>query len=345
MARRISEFNRTVIVTLKMCGKTWYEIQSELQNKYSTSVSKRGMQKIWQKFLRTNETKDLARIGRPRKVSVRTERLIKRISSANNNLSVPQVTCDFISRCSTEISSSTVRRILKKYGIHGYRSVRKPFLSIRQRQKRMLWANKHKDWDFSKWKKVVFSDESIFQCYSHHGKHWVLRTANDKGKPGNIQQTMSHGPKIHVWGCFSSNGVGLLKKIEGSMDAKLYQRSIVNDINVVGKCLVFPDNNFIFQQDLAPPHRALSTYKYFKSKNIDVLDWPGNSPDVNPIENIWGYLKHAMQHVPCKSKEQLWKAVQQHWYSLDRKYCQNLVESMAKRVKSVLNMKGHPTKY
>ena len=75
-----------------------------------------------------------------------------------------------------------------------------------------------------------------------------------------------------------------------------------------------------------------------------MLEWPGYSPDINSIENIWVYLKHAMQQITCNSKEKLWKAVQHHWYSLNRKFCQNLVESMPKRIKSVINMKGHPTK-
>ena len=130
----------------------------------------------------------------------------------------------------------------------------------------MLWVNKHKAWNFSQWKNVVFSDESIFGSYSAHGKHWVLRTENNKGKPENMHETMSHGPQLHVWGCFSSNGIGLLKRIECSMDAKLYQAS------------------------------------------IDVV-------------------------------------VQHHWYSLDRKFCQNLLESMPKQVKFVINMEGYPTKY
>ena len=112
----------------------------------------------------------------------------------------------------------------------------------------MLWANKHKAWNLSQWKNVVFSDESIFRSYSAHGKHWVLRTSNNKGKPEHMHETICHGPQLHVWGYFSSNGVGLLKRIECSMDDIL-----VNDIDVVAKCLVFPENNFVFQQDLAPP--------------------------------------------------------------------------------------------
>jgi len=101
----------------------------------------------------------------------------------------------------------------------------------------------------------------------------------------------------------------LLRRIEDSINAKLYETSTVNDIDVIAKC------------------------------------WPGNSPNVNPIENMSAYLKRAMQQISRNSKEQLWKAVQHHWYSLDRKFCQNLVESMPNRVKSVINRKGHPTKY
>ena len=75
------------------------------------------------------------------------------------------------------------------------------------------------------------------------------------------------------------------------MDAKLYQARIVNDIDVISKCLVFPEKNFAFQQDLVPPHRVSSTNNYFKSKNIQVLKWQGNSPDINSIENTRAYLK------------------------------------------------------
>ena len=89
---------------------------------------------------------------------------------------------------------------------------------------------------------------------------------------------MSHGAKVHVWGCFSANGVGLLRKVEGSMNAQMYQETIIHDIDIIGKCLVFPKQQFIFQQDLAPPHRALSTFNFFKKKEIDILPFPRPVP-------------------------------------------------------------------
>ena len=96
-----------------------------------------------------------------------------------------------------------------------------------------------------------------------------------------------------------------------------------------------------FNKTCHTPHRSWNTNNYFKSKNIQVLEWPWNYPYINPIKNIWAYLKHAMQQITCNSKKQLRKTVQHHWYSLNRNFCQNPVKSMPKRVKSVITMTGY----
>ena len=53
--------------------------------------------------------------------------------------------------------------------------------------------------------------------------------------------------------------------------------------------------DFIFQQDLAPAHSAKTTSTWFKDHGIPVLNWPANSPDLNPIENLWGIVKREMR--------------------------------------------------
>ncbi len=63
---------------------------------------------------------------------------------------------------------------------------------------------------------------------------------------------------------------------------------------------LFKDADFIFQQDLAPAHTARSTKSWLNDHGVGVLDWPANSPDLNPIENLWGIVKKKMRNKASK---------------------------------------------
>jgi len=86
-------------------------------------------------LVKVYKNKGFGQKWKTRKLSVKTKRIFKRISITNNKFYVPQVTREFISGCSDTISASIVRRILKRYGIHGYGNIRKPFLTITQKRK------------------------------------------------------------------------------------------------------------------------------------------------------------------------------------------------------------------
>ena len=102
----------------------------------------------------------------------------------------------------------------------------------------------------------------------------VRRLSTEKYYTPCIQSFIRHGPKIHTWGCFSSNGVGLLKRVIVSMNAKKYQKDIINDIVAFGECLIFPLKEFIFQQELALQVGLKALKSFLNEKVLKFWDGP-----------------------------------------------------------------------
>ena len=87
------------------------------------------------------------------------------------------------------------------------------------------------------------------------------------------------------WGCFSYYGVGPLKPVEGMMNSEknldVLTKKVISEI-----ARKLPEGSGIFQQDLTPCHTNQKVNNFINLKHILVLDWPGNSPDLNSIENL-----------------------------------------------------------
>ncbi len=79
---------------------------------------------------------------------------------------------------------------------------------------------------------------------------------------------------------------------------------------------LYGDADFIFQQDFIPTHTAKGTKSWFNDHGVTVLDWPANSPDLNPIENIWGIVKRKMRDTWHNNADDLKAAIKATWASL-----------------------------
>ncbi len=79
---------------------------------------------------------------------------------------------------------------------------------------------------------------------------------------------------------------------------------------------LFKDADFIFQQDLAPAHTAKSTKSWLNDHGIGVLDWPANSPDLNPVENLWGIVKRKMRNKRPENADELKATIKETWASI-----------------------------
>ncbi len=108
---------------------------------------------------------------------------------------------------------------------------------------------------------------------------------------------------------------------------------------------LYGEADFIFQQDLAPAHTAKGTKSWFNDHGVTVLDWPANSPDLNPIENLWGIVKRKMRDIRPNNADELKATVKETWASIPPQQCHKLITSMPRQIEAVIKAKGAPTKY
>ena len=94
-------------------------------------------------------------------------------------------------------------------------------------------------------------------------------------------------------------------------------------------------------QDGAPCHRSKVVTQFLKSKKIQILDWPGNSPNLNPIENLWTLLKNKVSEKQPAWAIELEKVIKTVWvHELSATYCRSLVESMPEHLEAVIESKA-----
>jgi transposase len=246
------------------------------------------------------------------------------------------------------LSAKTVHRHLSQAGMKAVVKRKRPFLSKKHRRERMDFAITHQDWTVEDWKTVVWSDETKINRFGSDGRKWVWKRAGEGLSDRLVQGTQKYGGgSLMMWGCMLWEGVGYACKIDGKMTGELYTKIMEDELQ---ESLAFYDkdpSSIIFQQDNDPKHKCNKATTWFEDHELKVLPWPAQSPDLNPIEHLWTHLKVKLgeyERVPAGILE-LWERVQVEWEKIEPEVCQNLIESMPRRVAAVLKAKGGYTKY
>lgn len=190
---------------------------------------------------------------------------------------------------------------------------------------------------------MIFSDEKKFNLDGPDGFNGYWRDL--RKEPRFFSKRNFGGGSVMVWGAFSTTGKLKIQFVSHKMKSSDYidvlKASLLPVIRRRRKA------KLIFQQDNARIHTSAETMGWLRSEKIDVLDWPACSPDLNPIENLWGIMvrKIYAENRQFSSIQELKTAILQSWEEIELGTLQKLVQSMPNRLFQTISRSGGATEY
>ena len=173
----------------------------------------------------------------------------------------------------------------------------------------------------------------------------VLWTSSGTYHKDCLKRCVKFPASVMVWGCMSARGVGNFTMVEGTINALKYQDILNSQLLPCIPDLQTAEGEYLFQQDGASCHTAKSTKEWFTSNDISVIPWPSSSPDLSPIESLWGNMKRELRRHPVRSINELKVKLQNIWQSTSPECCQKLVDTMPRRTAAVISRNGDATQW
>jgi transposase len=302
-----------------------------------------------------------------RKTTKREDRYIERALKQNFSKPLHDIT-NIINTNGLPISETTVRRRRSEAGLGSYIAVAKPGLRKENVVKRLEWAMRYKDWTAENWKRVIWSDESSIWIGVNPRRQWVIRSSRERLNRRYVKKSFKgERVKVMVWGCFTGERLGpLIVCDDGGIGADEYEDILYDGLfSLIDDLLEIPEdeeevqvadqNTFLFMQDNAPCHKATEILEFLAENHVPVMAWPPQSPDLNPIENLWTEFKARFHkrflelfNHPSKSSEARYRyaeVLQEVWYSQGMELVEALIQSMPRRCTAVIEATGGWTKY
>ncbi|CAG8579165.1 2814_t:CDS:2 [Scutellospora calospora] len=273
------------------------------------------------KKLKTKGTMDHAKgNGRPKKITKRAAQALGQYIHKNPSIST-RTMVNKLEKTGVKVSHSTISRHLADAGYTNSLPQKTPMLTVKHKLARVKWAEKHLE---DNWNRTFFTDETAFQLFRNTLKYWY------KGSRP-VRRIPKDRTKLKAWGGFWVKGKSSLYCFKGIMNAEFY-------VNIIKKHL--PE-----QQDNDSKHTSRLATAFIK-KNVPVLlDWPSNSPDINPIENLWSVVKQNVEKRMPKDLSELERYMIEEWNKIPNSFLANLVGSMRRRCELLIEKDGEHISY
>jgi len=229
------------------------------------------------------------------------------------------------------------RLLVEKLGAAIKKKTRCQLITDSQKARRVAFATAHLNDDISK---TVFTDESMFEVAFSKGKRRCL-----PGQAPGPSNEVKFPPKVHVWGAISLCGTFQIHILTDYVNAETYIATLSKffadlPIDAPGvRC-----TQVTLQQDGARAHTSKAVAEWLKRKKISVLDsWPANSPDLNPIEPIWAWMKEEIRKMMPGTVDDLAAAIQEVWGRVPPKVIEGCINGYPKHLAECILRDGAKT--
>ncbi len=292
----------------------------------------------WKKF---KMTVNLPRTGAPCKISPRRVSMILR-KVRNQPRTTREDLVNDLKRAGTTVSTVTISNTLHRHGLKSCSARKVPLLKPAHVQARLKFAKDHLDDPEEAWEKVMWSDETKIELFGINSTRRVWRKRKDEYNPKNTIPTVKHVVETSSFGgAFLQRGQDDCTVLRGGWMgpciARFWATTSVRALKM--------GRGWVFQHDNDPKHTARATKEWLRKKHFKVLEWPSQSPDLNPIENLWRELKLCFAQRQPQNLKDLEKTYMEEWAKIPAAVCANLVKDYRKRLTSVIVNKGFCTKY
>lgn len=315
------------------------------------NLSQSAVSRVYRRYRETGALVRRPGSGRRRCTSERDDRFMVTTSLRNRHQTGVSIQQHLQDVRGVTASEWTVRRRLKEANLTPKRPATGPRLLPRHRQARLEFAHQHKNWTIEQWTPVLFCDESRVCLNGCDRRGRVYRRSGERYAQCCFRETVAYGGgSVMVWAGISMEGRTELVFVPGGgrgggLTAARYITEILEEhvVPYAG----FYDEGFVLMQDNAPCHTARITRAYLAEVGIPTMDWPALSPDLNPIEHVWDYLKRQVRkREPAPSNvTELKAALQEVWDVIPQELHKKLIRSMKNRLDAVIRARGGNTKY
>lgn len=272
--------------------------------------------------------------GRHRKITPEDSIAIGQWIRRNNEITARELVTKLGRERHRNVSRWTMQRQLARLGYRNVLPRATPMLTQQQKERRVKWAMQHKNDD---WSRTVFSDETSFQLFRNTVRRWSKHAGREFKRIPKDRQ------KVMAWGACSSKGQLAFHSFKRIMDGSYYV-SILREHLLCGARRQF-GGRWRFQQDNDPKHTCRLAKQFLEQNVPETIDWPANSPDLNPVENLWSVLKLRVEKRRPKNQEELERFLHEEWERIPMSTVSHLIDSMKFRCLAVIDSAGERINY